>query len=200
MLTKLVAASENECARAAGGVKVRAPFCCCWHPLMAIVVAVTPGCYVCSSGAFGSAGHSKSPKHAVFPLLCDSPSVCQTPVAQWLHIPGRLSSGILSRVTPLPAWCVPCCPMQLPPRTPLMSALLNLLKRLLSAEMAVATAEAAAAGRRKAADTPKDWNCPLCTFVNPWATKACSMCLHARTWGMAIAAGWGGRGSGVGWV
>ena len=68
------------------------------------------------------------------------------------------------------------------------------LKRLLSAEMAVATAEAAAAGRRKAADTPTDWNCPLCTFVNPWATKACSMCLHARTWGTTTDGGWAGVG------
>ena len=72
-----------------------------------------------------------------------------------------------------------CAPNgQMPPRTPLMTALLSLLQRLLAAEMVVSRNTAQ---HTKRTTTPTEWHCPLCTFNNPWKDKACSMCAFPST-------------------
>ncbi len=60
-----------------------------------------------------------------------------------------------------------------------MTALLGLLKRLLSAEMVAAKATASEVVARPVA-LPKEWHCLLCTYVNPYASKMCNMCAYPR--------------------
>jgi hypothetical protein len=71
MLTKLVAASENECARAAGGVKVRAPFASASINLWQLLCQLHQSAMLAGLAALESAGHSILSKEAAFPLrLC----------------------------------------------------------------------------------------------------------------------------------
>ena len=62
-------------------------------------------------------------------------------------------------------WCGRVFVSQLPPRSPLMTSLLSLLQRLLSAEM---TASRESALHTKRTTTPTEWHCPLCTYNNKW--------------------------------